>query len=520
MIYSREPDRQSHPGRAGYRVGHLGRLVLVLLFGSAGCTLEPPSAVVVNEKNDSTPSGGKDEPRDGGSDTVELMPVPERRRDAKVDDESSSLRLLGDDTPPALESLGKSGRFPQLPIPVRFVGMADYALDVTQFAAGDDFDGCPRGVAYDTEGRQTEQVVWSDCVALAAVEHLNAEMQSVLGTTETVFESLGFFLADGPEYTVVRSRQQEEEQLAELSGFALAIGGVLSVSISNWTHRAGGYAGIDRPLDETDGAVIMLSQGADKNVLVHEFGHIMGAVHLDEDLPEDGMIRYDACGPISAPGVASCDCEFNVMQSERGVAACPDCAPREQTFLTSEQADFFRAMADCWFSRRRFAGLLETCSFAELQMDCHGYRNDALFCDCPGGEARMVLDACHPLDSAAEAVFFESCSESSCLYREAYPGVRCTTRAGNTQCQCMDDGTMFSAPGCGLEPVDVFDACLSQPAKAVCPLSFDGERVECVVQQDDTLACICTESGRLFAAPAGAECKDLDLDSVRRNCRD
>lgn len=434
---------------------------------------------------------------------------------------SLRLRAASVNEAPPTSALGRGGEYPGLPIPVRFVGMADYPSNVTEFAAGPEFEDCPRGVVLDAMGEESEQYLWGECVAEQAVAALNEELQRVLGVDDQLFESLGYFLADAPQYTVVRSRDQEEAQLAELNDFALAAGGVLTVSISNWVHRAGGYAGIDRGLDQNLGAVIMLSQGADTRVLLHEFGHIMGGVHVDADPSGSGKITSDACGLIEAPVVENCDCDFNLMQAQRGVIACPKCEAVAQTFLTPKYADYFRALADCWFSRRRFAGAPQACGFQDLQMECHGYANTELECLCPGAEAKLRLDSCTPLDASAEAVFMDVCAESACFYREAYPGVRCTTKDDKTRCICQNSGRAFSVPGgcASLTEADVFDGCLSEEPLGSCSLRSGRQRVECVVKRDTSLACICTQTGRIFSAREGAVCAELDAASVERDCQ-
>ncbi len=410
--------------------------------------------------------------------------------------------------------------FEGLPIPIAFVGATDSENGITLFGAPVADDDCPKGMARGKDGSDVEQVVWSDCVAELTAERINAEYQKLLGTDQVLFESAGYTAVEMPAYAQFDSRDEVSAALEAWADSELAIPGTLTAVVSNWTHSLGGLARRDSALDDEHAIVLAISQLSGFSV-IHEVGHAIGFPHTDEDENGDRMLHYDFCGEISAPVLDVCNCERNMMEAE--VGGCPECSKKEYSLVTETHGDFFRDIATCWFSDRRFAGERYGCSVDGLAT-CEGYTNTSMTCSCYENGATFEVDECQDLVGEDAETHYATCgterpTREVCERYDAYPGVGCIEDGeGSNTCYCFDgDDTFTSAVSCGgLTDEDVFTNCLPNPVVETCSGSAAGVTVNCAEDSEGVLSCICTDSGAIVQV--NRTCSEADVGSMAESC--
>jgi hypothetical protein len=370
------------------------------------------------------------------------------------------------------------------------------------------------------------QPLWSDCVATHVTAQLNAKFGELLDTSQALFESQGFSTFDAPEYAMFDTREAAEAALSDMSE-KYGKPGVLTGFISNWLNGGGGFAPRDQPLDADYGVGFVVSQGM-LDAITHEVGHVTGLLHSDQDLLGTGLLSYDVCGPMSAPVLGDCNCEFNIMEAVQGEGRCPQCKPREASFVTETHGEFFRDVVDCWLTKRRFMGRGIRCILSGIG-DCTGYENAPLECLCEDGQTEFELASCQESSQATFDAIRETCGvgpgqpmfEEFCTNYAGYPGVECQLLPDDTtQCGCRSDGSLFTTNSTceELTAKQIQDACLGQAVTEQCSGSAPNDEIRCVKTADGEFNCICATSGAVLSGSSGSSCADYDLDDLASGC--
>lgn len=410
--------------------------------------------------------------------------------------------------------------FEGLPIPIAYVGLTDATREILEFAAPDPLDDCPEGMAATFPGESGSMTVWSECVATRVTEQINAEYQKLLNTDQVFFQSVGYSTQELPEYAEFTTAEQVDAAVESFRDSNLAVPGQLTVVISNWTHTLGGRAPTNVPLDADNGPVLAISQFSSFSI-IHEIGHVLGFDHTDEDVYGDGMLYYDFCEPLSAPVLSVCNCEMNMMEAQFG--SCLECPSQEYSLVSETHADFFRKVASCWFSERRFAGRGIGCSLPGVA-DCTGYDNTALDCLCEDGQTTFEIPSCDALGGEAALEHYETCGVEVptlelCERYTAYPGVYCyEDNEGNSECYCADASAEFISdkPCDELTDEEVYAQCVMQPVSVDCTGASGAQSIACAEIGGGSVGCICTDSGAMLELDD--TCATLDLEALARSC--
>lgn len=411
-------------------------------------------------------------------------------------------------------------RFEGLPIPIAYVGMTDTPGGVTQFATSALFADCPTGLALGWNQQMMTGPLWSDCAAQHITTRINEAFQELLDTDQVFFESVGFSTHEAPEHSVFTSRDQVSRALQELDSTALNVPGQITAIISNWTHSIGGLAPYDQALDDQHGIVLAISQVTDAAV-IHEVGHALGFRHTDEDPEQTGVLHYDFCEPLSAPILAQCNCEMNLMEAISGVCAT-QCGDKAYSFDTPTHGEYFRDVASCWFGERRFAGDPLECDWPGIA-HCVGYENTGLACECLSGTGTIEIQSC--VDASVEEItqLLETCDtelapDNLCMSFVAYPGMYCFEHDGDFDCACLSDDTPFTTgkPCAEFTAAEIYATCLDEQPKDTCQTTLADLTLTCV-ETNDSLNCICSDTGAMLDS-ANTKCSDVDLTEWILSC--
>lgn len=424
------------------------------------------------------------------------------------------------DTDTTDETSSDRPRFAGLPIPIAYVGMTDTPSGVTQFAAAADFVDCPTGLAVGWNQQMMTGPLWSDCVAAHITDRLNLSFQELLNTDQQIFESVGYSTFESPEYSVFASRAQVDAALQALDTTEFNTPGQITAIISNWTHSIGGLAPYDQPLDDANGIVLAISQVSD-DAVIHEVGHALGFAHTDEDPEQTGRLRYDFCGELEAPVLPKCNCEMNLMEAVSGVCA-PQCGDKPYTFSTPTHGEYFRDVASCWLSERRFAGNAVGCIWPDIA-ECVGYENTGMTCTCLNGNGSVPMRSCSDatqaeIDSLLDTCDAEFSNDNLCMSFTAYPGVYCFENDGNYDCACLSDDTPLpqNKPCEEFTPEEIYSTCLGSQPEGTCEATRGNVKLSCV-ETNQGLSCICSDTGSTLDS-SGSTCANALLDDWIESC--
>jgi hypothetical protein len=492
------------------------------LASAVGCSDDDRPAPSVDPLPDETTSGATD---DTHSSTLEdslgwtraeptsTTMSPTVDPSSRPSDDSSDIAQTASDYP--MRPL-----FEGLPIPIAFVGMTDTPGGVLQFAAPAQFADCPSGLALGWNQQMTTGPLWSDCAAAHITERINQAFQVLLDTDQVLFESMGYSTFEAPQYSVFTSRSQVNAALQTLDADEFTTPGQITAIISNWTHSIGGLAPYNQPLDDTNGIVLAISQVSD-DAVIHEVGHALGFDHTDEDPHQTGIMTYDFCEPMSAPILSKCSCEMNLMEAVSGVCDA-QCGDKNYTFDTPSHGDYFRDVATCWFTERRFAGNSIECEWPNVA-HCVGYENTGMDCTCLNGVGSLQMRSCTDATTSEITELLQTCeaafsSNDLCSSFVAYPGVYCFEREGSYDCACLSDDTPFATgKPCGeFTAEEIYATCLGEQPQTTCSTTLGDIALSCV-ETDEALNCICSNTGSTLDSD-NTKCGDVDLNDWILSC--